>query len=133
MKKFQELSRKEQKLLLTRAIQLLAEWKPIPQELGQKLGPETLSKLLEMVRRIRDQGLAGSRHRPPERLRLMKQLLAQMIPDNSPKQDIAEQMPEPARSQQKGAESLLQRQADAQEGRAYKRELRNRRRGSSLL
>lgn len=133
MKSFQELGEKERKRLLAKAVRLLSEWKPIPPELGKRLGASALRKLLEVVKMIRAQGLAGPNHRPPERLRAMKVLIARLMSDEAPSRDPAEMMPEPARSQQRGSESLLQRQSDAQESRTYKRELRNRRAGSSLL
>jgi hypothetical protein len=63
----------------------------------------------------------------------MKRILESMLQESDRPQDPADVLPEPARSAQLGEESLLQRPADAQESRTYKRELRNRRTGRSLM
>jgi uncharacterized membrane protein YccC len=133
VKRFSEMTEEEQKKLVAQALNLLAQWKPLPKALAERLGPEALRRLLEMVQEIQAQGLAGPRHRAPERLRLLRKLLEQMTSGKAEPKDPADAMPSRARLQQRGQESLLLRSANAQEQMSGKQELRNRRKGSSLL
>jgi hypothetical protein len=71
------------------AINLLSEWRPLPERLTGSLPPATLRALLKVAQRLRAHGYADRRYRKPERLKAMELLLRQLArePEPTPGED----------------------------------------------
>ena len=102
--------------LLKEALELIINLKPMPSKLLEGLDPATVRKLLELVERLRRQGLVGRDHSPGERLRALREMLAER-PDE---QDPVEEMSEPARTRQRATEAVELRRDEALERRRLK-------------
>ena len=106
---------------LSQALELISQWKEIPEDLAEELTPGIMRRLLQLVRQLRAQGLAGPKARTPERLLAMQRIINQWSP---PPKD-----PEPDYPGQKEAESLASRQVHAQTALDQRRQLAEARRG----
>ena len=62
--------------LLQKVLLLLLQGNPVPRPMLEPLPLPLLHKLLMVVRRLQNEGMMGPRHRLPERLRRMRELLS---------------------------------------------------------
>ena len=73
---WQNLDRKDREELIAQILLLVAQNKPLPRPLLEPLPTPLLQKLLRAVRQLQGEGLLGPRHRVPERLQRLRELLA---------------------------------------------------------
>ena len=90
---------------LEKAIKLVGAWRPLPKGVSADLPERTLHLLSKVVSRLRAQGLVGPRYRPPQRLRMMREILRGLLREPPPRGES----PDPWR---KAAESLMTRITD---------------------
>ena len=103
--------------LIKEALELIVNQRPFPLRLAERLDPATLRALLELVERLKRQGLAGRGHSPGERLKALRR----MLEEKSSTDDQVESMAEPARAAQRAAEALELRRDEALERAHLKR------------
>ena len=101
----------DEQTLVEEALKLIAEGRPLPEKLANKLPPALLQRLLALVEQLRAEGLAGPHNRTPQRILAMQkiinrwlQLQGELTPDQA-----AKTVPG-----QTDVESLHIRQANAQ-------------------
>lgn len=110
------LSTNQKDRLIQAIIAAIAEWRPVERRLLDPLPQGLLNRLLEAIRQIRAQGLAGPQFRASDRLKILKQQLSRrgMLPkDKEPTPDqVLEQQPKPLQRQVKAQEAMLVKQAE---------------------
>ena len=97
-------------------LQIAQQQAPSKETLMQ-LDSKTLNRLLEVIKQLRAQGLAGVHTRTPERLLRMYSLLNQRTGGPAKEMtadEVVQKMPSQARNQILGQEALLARQSNAQ-------------------
>ena len=102
------------------AINLVGEWKPLPERVSRALAPAALKALLKVVKRLRAHGYADLRYKKPDRLKAMELLLRRLRGERTEASQI--QDPEIL-----AAESLHVRTLDALRQTEQRREIAQRR------
>jgi hypothetical protein len=100
------------KRLIREALAHLSRLEPIPERLAEALDPRVLSRLLRLVQQLKAQGLANRHHRPPERLKALRELI---LGRPSPPSDPVDDLPPSQRKERRAQESLDLKQSNAQE------------------
>ena len=97
-------------------LQALVQQQPINKDIARLMGNKALRQLLEVIKQLRAQGMAGPHTRAPERLLRLYTLLNQRVPpEREPTADqIIQSLTPKARNQILGQEALLARQSNAQ-------------------
>lgn len=72
----------EQKELLLQIMVMIAEARPMPESLLRPLPQPLLEALMQTVNQLRNEGMLGPKHRAPERLRRLRELLQQRLPQS---------------------------------------------------
>ena len=72
----------EQKELLLQIMVMIAEARPMPEALLRPLPQPLLEALMQTVSQLRNEGMLGPKHRAPERLRRLRELLQQRLPQS---------------------------------------------------
>jgi hypothetical protein len=95
-----------------KAVELISNWKPLPESLAVKIPPEILKLLVRVASELRARGLAGPGYRPPERLAAMMEIIKRLTGGTKPKNPLPAPRTE-MEAAAEAAESRAIRTADA--------------------
>lgn len=109
------LSMMEQKQLLAQILQMIAECRPLTKELLQPLPLPFLRALTQTIQQLQEEGMLGPKHRAPERLQRLRELLSQRLPSNKQptENEVLSQQPLSMQRQVRAQEALGLRQAQS--------------------
>ena len=129
---FSQLQKSEKERLIQKILELIVQWRPIPEKLLQPLPTELLKRLEFAVRKIRESGTAGGPESAPLRLKILRAALELRGQDASPvakgpsENQVLNQQPRSVRTQVKAQESLDLKRMQAQEAMLLEEALRRR-------
>ena len=129
---YSQLQQSEKEQLIRKILELIVQWRPIPEKLLQPLPTELLKRLEFAVRKIRESGTAGGPESAPLRLKILRAALELRGQDASPvakgpsENQFLNQQPRSVRTQVKAQESLDLKRMQAQEAMLLEEALRRR-------
>ena len=129
---YSSLQESEKRQLIQKILELIVQWRPVPEPLLKPLPVELLRRLELAVRKIRESGLAGGPEGAPMRLKILRAALELRGQDASPvakgpsENQVLNSQPASVRRQVKAQEGLNLRQAQAREALLLEEAMRTR-------
>lgn len=111
-----QMDRADRASLMQQILEAIAEWRPIPKALLQPLPTKLLHDLLDVIRKLKAEGLVGPRSRPTDRVKRLKELLEARglgRRKSLSEEDVLNQQPLQVQREQRANEALNRRMEDA--------------------
>ena len=111
-----ELTKSQRYQLVQTILEKIAEWKQIPPPLLNPLPNSLLKMLAQLMQTLKDEGLAGGRIKPTQRVSRIMELLRQRLPQmqrSLTEEEVLELQPKSTQQQIRGQEAIQIDKAEA--------------------